>query len=237
MASANLDKVAIAVSHFDFYALSRKAPCFKRSEAMHLTRHFQLCVLLCCAARIFLPLPGAAQTSPAPGASQPRNGQHDFDWDIGAWKTHQKRLLHPLTGSTTWVEYNGTDVVQKLWDGGNMGRIQAEGPAGRLEIFTVRLYNPDSHQWSIYFTNSGSANLSQPVIGEFKDGRGEFYDQEPYNGRVILVRFSVSDITPNSCRFEQAFSADGGKTWEVNFVVTETLMKTKDEASLPPQPR
>lgn len=202
---------------------------------MSLTRYLPLCVLIFCMAPVFVPLHGAGQTS-ATGASQPRNGQHDFDWDIGSWKTHQKRLLHPLTGSTTWVEYTGTDVVKKLWDGGNMGRIQAEGPSGRLEIFTVRLYNPDSHQWSIYFTNSGSASLSQPVIGEFKDGRGEFYDQEPYNGRVILVRFSVSDITPTSCQFEQAFSADGGKTWEVNFVVTETL-KMKDEAAIPPELR
>jgi len=177
---------------------------------------------------------GEATASPgsASQAAPPRDGQHDFDWDIGTWKTHQRRLLHPLTGSTTWVEYEGTDVVRKVWDGANTGIIEAEGPAGHLEIFTVRLYNPDSHQWSISFTNSASGTLSVPVVGEFKNGRGEFYDQETYNGRTILVRFSVSDITAESCHFEQAFSDDGGKTWETNFIVAETLVKGGANATL-----
>jgi hypothetical protein len=158
-----------------------------------------------------------------------RDGQHDFDWDIGTWKTHQRRLLHPLTGSTTWVEYNGTDVVQKVWQGANVGKIEADGPAGHLEIFTLRLYNPQAHQWSIYFTNPASGTLSLPVVGGFKNGRAEFYDQETYNDRIIWVRFSISEITPNSCHFEQAFSPDGGKTWEPNFLVTETLMKDAND--------
>jgi hypothetical protein len=155
------------------------------------------------------------------------DGRHDFDWDIGTWKTHQKRLLRPLTGSTTWVEYHGTDVVRKIWDGANSGVIEADGPAGHLEIFTLRLYNPESHQWEITFTSPSTGTLSTPVVGEFKGGRADFYDQEPYNGRTIFVRFSISDITPNSCRFEQAFSADGGRTWEPNFIVTETRMEDR----------
>ena len=188
-------------------------------------------LLLLCALFAFLQ-PSQAhgrQTSGAVNANKPteRDGIHDFDWDTGTWKTHQKRLLHPLTGSTTWVEYNGTDVVRRIWDGANEGLVEADGPAGHLEIFTLRLYNPDSHQWAIYFTTKAGGTMSQPVAGEFKDGRGEFYDQEPYNGRMILVRFSISDITSNSCRFEQAFSADGGKTWEPNFIVAETLVKNE----------
>ena len=163
----------------------------------------------------------AALASQAPA----RDGRHDFDWDIGTWKTHQKRLLHPLTGSTTWVEYNGTDQVRRIWDGANVGQIEADGPASHLEILTMRLYNPETHEWSIYFTNPASGTLSAPAVGVFKDGRGEFFDQEAYNGRTILLRFSISDITPTSVRFAQAFSADGGKTWEENFIVTETLVK------------
>jgi hypothetical protein len=147
---------------------------------------------------------------------------HDFDWDIGTWKVHQRRLLHPLTGSTTWVEYDGTDTVQRIWDGANMGKIESNGPAGRLELYTLRLYNAAAHQWSIYFTSSGSGTLSPPVVGEFKNARGEFYDRETFNGKAILVRFRVSDITPNSCRFDQSFSGDGGKTWETNFIAVET---------------
>jgi len=158
-------------------------------------------------------------------ASAERDGQHDFDWDIGTWKTHQRRLLHPLTGSTTWVEYNGTDVVRKIWEGANSGVVEADGPSGHLEIFTLRLYNPQAHQWSISFTNPSTGTMSIPSVGEFKDGRGEFYDQETFNGRTILLRFNVSDITSTSCRFEQAFSDNGGRTWETNFIVTETRVK------------
>lgn len=158
--------------------------------------------------------------------SEDRYGQHDFDWDIGTWKIHVKRLQHPLTGSTAWVEYNGTDVVRKVWDGrANLGEVEWDGPAGHLELLTLRLYNPQAHQWNIYFANNATGTLSPSAVGEFTNGRGEFYDQETYNGRSILIRFGVSDITPNSCRFEQAFSTDGGKTWEVNLIVTETLVK------------
>lgn len=153
------------------------------------------------------------------------DASHDFDWDIGAWQTQQRRRLHPLTGSNTWVEYHGTDVVKRLWDGANSGMIEADGPAGHLEIFTIRLYNPDSHQWTISFTRPGVGEMLPPLSGEFNNGKAEFYDQEPYNGRQILVRFAISDITADSCRFEQSFSSDGGKTWEVNFIVNETRMK------------
>ena len=164
------------------------------------------------------------------GTVKGRDGQHDFDWDIGAWKVHMRRLLHPLTGSTTWVEYNGTDIVRKVWDGrANLGEVEVDGPAGHLELLTLRLYNPQAHQWSINITNSTTGTLSPPAVGELKDGHGEFYDQEPFNGRTILVRFGVSDITPDTCRFDQAFSADGGKTWEVNLIVTETLVKDEPE--------
>ena len=168
----------------------------------------------------------ASKASPQ-SASPQHDGKHDFDWDIGTWKTHQRRLLHPLTGSTTWVEYDGTDVVRKIWDGANQGLVEADGPAGHLEIYTLRLYNPEAHQWNIYFANSASGSLSLPVVGEFKNGHAEFYDQETYNGRAIFVRFSISDITADSCHFEQAFSADGGKTWDPNFIVTETLVKDR----------
>jgi hypothetical protein len=188
-------------------------------------------VLLCSVAVILQPRQGHAQQNSFTPKGSPRlvtvarDGQHDFDWDIGTWMTHQRRLLHPLTGSTTWVEYNGTDVVRKIWDGANSGVVEADGPSGHLEIFTLRLYNPESHQWSISFTNPATGTMSIPSVGEFKNGRGEFYDQETYNGRTILLRFDVSDITPTSCRFEQAFSDDGGKTWETNFIVTETRVK------------
>jgi hypothetical protein len=155
-----------------------------------------------------------------------RDGQHDFDWEIGTWKTHLKRLKGPLTGSTTWVEYDGTTVVRKVWDGrANILELDVTGPAGHIEALSLRLYNPDSRQWSLNFSNSASGTLSTPSIGEFKNGRGEFYDQEIFNGRAIFVRFIISCSTPDSCGFEQAFSDDGGKTWEVNWIATDTRVK------------
>lgn len=154
-----------------------------------------------------------------------RDGQHDFDFEIGKWKTHLRRLLHPLTGSTSWAEYEGTTIVRKVWNGrANLVELDVNGPAGHIEALSLRLYNPESHQWSLNFANSKGGSLGQPTIGEFKNGRGEFFDQETFNGRAILVRFVISDITPNSCRFEQAFSDDGGKSWEVNWIATDTRL-------------
>jgi hypothetical protein len=155
-----------------------------------------------------------------------RDGQHDFDFEIGNWKTHLSRLLHPLSGSTTWVQYDGTSVVRKVWNGrADLLELDVAGPAGHLEGLSLRLYNPESHQWSLNFSNSSGGTMSQPTVGEFKDGRGEFFDQESFGGRVILVRFVISDVTANSCRFEQAFSNDGGATWEVNWIATDTRIK------------
>ena len=155
-----------------------------------------------------------------------RDGEHDFDFEIGTWETHLSRLVHPLTGSTTWIEYEGTTVVRKVWNGrANLLELDADGPAGHFEGLSLRLYNPQSHQWSLNFASSSGGSMSQPTIGEFKNGRGEFFDQEMLNGRAIFVRFVISDITPTSCRFEQAFSADGGKTWEVNWIATDTRVK------------
>jgi hypothetical protein len=194
--------------------------------------YFPLCVLVVA----LLALQGSAQQNSkasktnSPQAPTQRDGQHDFDFEIGTWKTHLSRLLHPLTGSTTWVEYEGTSVVRKVWNGSaNLLELEAGGPAGHFEGLSLRLYNPQAHQWSLNFANSRAGILSQPTIGEFKNGRGEFFDQETYNGRTIFVRFIISDITPNSCHFEQAFSDDGGKTWEVNWIATDTRMKEESD--------
>jgi hypothetical protein len=155
--------------------------------------------------------------------SQQRDGQHDFDFHFGTWKTHLRRLLRPLTGSTTWVEYQGTTVVRKVWGGrANLVELAVDGPAGHLEGLSLRLYDPQSRQWSLNFSGLGSGSMSPPAVGRFTNGRGEFLNQETLNGRAILVRFVISDITSNSCRFEQSFSEDGGKTWELNWIAVDT---------------
>jgi hypothetical protein len=160
---------------------------------------------------------GASRTA-LQGPPAEQDGQHDFDFEFGAWKAHLSRLQHPLTGSTTWVEYEGTSVVRKVWDGrANVGELEVDGPAGHIEGLTLRLYNPQTRQWRISFANSKDGMLGEAMIGGFKDGRGEFFDHEPFNGRTIAVRFVFSDIAQDSFRFEQAFSDDDGKTWEVNW--------------------
>jgi hypothetical protein len=162
--------------------------------------------------------------------STEHDGQHDFDFEIGTWKTHLWRLVDPLTRSTKWVEYEGTSVVRKIWNGrANLVELEADGPTGHIEGLNLRLYNPQSRQWSLNFANSRGGTLSPPTIGEFKNGRGAFFSQETLNDRAILVRFVISDITPDSCRFEQAFSDDGGKTWEVNWIAIDTRMKDETD--------
>jgi hypothetical protein len=169
----------------------------------------------------------ASSSSPTHNVTnQKRDGQHDFDFEIGTWKTHLRRRLRPLTGSNDWVEYEGTSVVRKVLNGkANLVELVVDGPAGHIEGVSLRLYNPQSRQWSLNFANVKDGTLTVPSIGEFKNGRGEFFNHDTLNGRLIFVRFVISNITPTSCRFEQSFSDDGGKTWEVNWIATDTRVK------------
>ena len=161
--------------------------------------------------------------APVPRPQAVRDGQHDFDFSFGNWKSHIKRLDHPLTGSSTWVVWNASLTERKIWDGrANLEEMEADGPKSHLQGMTLRLYNPESHQWALSWANGGDGTLGQPAIGEFRDGRGEFMDQESFGGRAILVRQIYSEITPDAFHFEQAFSGDGGKTWEPNWIATVT---------------
>ena len=108
-------------------------------------------------------------------ASQQHDGQHDFDFVIGTWKSHTSRLRHPLTGSSTWDQYDGISVSRKVWNGrANLAELEADGSAGHLQVLCLRLYNPTSHQWNLNYANSTEGTLETPVIGSFKNGRGEF---------------------------------------------------------------
>jgi hypothetical protein len=188
---------------------------------MNALKSFRLFLLVCGLIVVLQPLQGLAAE---------RDGQHDFDFEIGTWKTHVKRRLRPLTGSTTWVEMNGISVVRKVLNGrANLVELIADSPSGHFEGMSLRLYNPQSRQWSLNFANASDGVMTPPTIGEFKDGRGEFYSQETLNGRAILVRFVITQINPDTCKFEQAFSDDGGKTWEENWIATDTRVKDEPE--------
>lgn len=164
-----------------------------------------------------------ADVPPAPAQVAPRDGSHDFDFEIGEWTTHVQRLAHPLSGSKQWLEYEGTSVVKSLLEGrANLVELKVQGAAGRIEGVSLRLYEPQSRQWTLNYTNIADGHLTPPVIGEFQGGSGRFYGQDSLNGRAILVRFIISEVTADSCRFEQAFSSDGGQSWEINWIATDT---------------
>jgi|HubBroStandDraft_5_1064220.scaffolds.fasta_scaffold82908_2 hypothetical protein len=165
---------------------------------------------------------GAQGASPASVAAA-RDGSHDFDAEIGQWTTHLRRLRHPLSGSTEWVEYEGTSTVRGLLDArANVVELKVQGAPGRIEGLSLRLYEPESHQWTLNFANLADGRLTVPMVGDFRDGIGRFYGLDSLNGRSILVRFVITRQTDSLWRFEQAFSDDGGRTWEVNWIATDT---------------
>jgi len=138
-------------------------------------------------------------------------------------KIHLSRLQDRLAGSTTWVQFDGTSVTRKVWNGrANLEEFEADSSQGHIEGLTLRLYNPLARQWSIYWANGRNGVLEQPMIGEFKNGHGEFFDQEPWKGRAVFVRFIWSNTTTKSPHFEQSSSDDGGRTWEVNWITDQT---------------
>lgn len=161
--------------------------------------------------------------APLPAYAQDSDGAHDFDFDLGAWKTHIVRRLHPFTGSADTIELNGTVTVRKIWGGrAQFEEIEADSPKGHWEGMTVFLYDPEARQWSMNFASSTVGKFSTPMIGGFAGGRGELIGPDTLDGRAILVRGVWSDFTPTTHQYQESYSADGGKTWEVEFTATKT---------------
>jgi hypothetical protein len=175
-------------------------------DTMNITSRFPIALLAACL--MLFAVPAAAS-----------DHQHDFDFEFGAWHAHLSRLLHPLSGSHIWTTYSGTSVVHKIWNGNaNFGEFDVRGPAGRIHGMSLRLYNPQTGQWSVYWANIRDGLLTQPLVGAITKERGEFESHDTLNGRPILARFIFSDFTPNSFRITQSFSADNGRTWEANWI-------------------
>lgn len=180
-------------------------------------------LVLCMVGLVSQPTPALAQADAAKQATWIRDGQHDFDFEIGTWTTRLSRLRNPLSGSTAWIDYAGTTVVRKVLDGrANLAELSVDGPAGRIEGLSLRLYEPGTRRWTLNFANIADGLLTQPMAGAFHDGRGEFFADDTFNGRPIRVRFVIMALERDQYRFEQAFSEDGGKTWEVNWIATDT---------------
>ena len=154
-------------------------------------------------------------------ATPQRDGAHDFDFLIGDWKAHVRRLPDRLNNSKAWDEYDGISNHHKLLDtNANFEQFEVTSPDKKLHLKaqTLRMYNPETHQWNIYGLDLDKGGLDAPVVGEFHGNRGEFYNHQTWKGRVILVRWMWLNISPKSARMEQSFSPDGGKHWEVNWI-------------------
>jgi hypothetical protein len=178
---------------------------------MNVASIFRITALF--AAVILLGAPSAAAT----------DHQHDFDFEFGSWHAHLTRLLHPLSGSHKWVDYNGTSVVHKVWNGkANLGELDVRGPAGRIHGLSLRLYSPQTKKWNVYWANANAGEITTPMIGGFSNGQGLFINNDTFNGRPILARFIFSKMTAHSFQIVQSFSPDNGRTWEANWVATFT---------------
>jgi len=190
---------------------------------MGLSIHSCLGALFAALGVVVVPLPvRAADPASAPAAGA-RDGAHDFDFNLGVWKTHITRRLHPLSASSDSIELTGTVSVRKVWNGrAQLEEIEADGPRGHWQALTLFLYNPQAHQWTQSFSNSADGTFAGSLIGSFRDGHGELYAQDTVDGRTILVRGTWSGIKATSHKYEEDYSGDGGKTWQPAFIATLT---------------
>lgn len=166
-------------------------------------------------------VPARAQAA-APSSAM-RDGRHDFDFELGTWKFRVRRLANAMSGGHRWVELDGTTKTCRLWNGrAQIEQMEVSGAGQSIEGMTLRLYNPQTHQWSLYWaTSKGGSIGGPPNIGEFKDGVGEFYADDMYEGRYVLIRYVWSRITARSAHFEQSLSGDGGRTWVANWITDQ----------------
>lgn len=169
-------------------------------------------------------LPAVAFAAPvAATAPQVRDGQHDFDWEFGTWTTELRRLRDPLTGKSEWITYTGSSQVRPaVGTRSNLVELEVHGTAGMIAGVSLRLYRPDTGEWFLHFANLANGVMSDPVHGSFVNGVGTFYGEDTVRGKAVLVRFLIKPLNDKQWRFEQAYSADGGKTWEDNWIAVDT---------------
>jgi hypothetical protein len=150
---------------------------------------------------------------------QEQDGRADFDFFVGSWTFRNRCLREWLQGSTSWEAFEGRSVVRKILGGlGHIEEVTLERASGNTKELVVRLFDPETHQWSVHEADNRNGFDPRPVIGEFKDGRIEGYSHMPWEGKYIFRRVIWSDIAAASFHWEQAFSSDGGTTWETNWI-------------------
>jgi hypothetical protein len=164
---------------------------------------------------------------PSPASSTITDGQRDFNCEIGTWRSTVQVLADPLSETPDeWLEFTGTSTVRPLMDRrANVVEFEVSGPNGRIDALNLRLYEPQAQRWSLTFVNMRDGLLTPAVYGGFRDGVGEFYGDDQLGGRPIKVRFLIVRTSEDEARFEQAFSADGGATWETNWIAVDRRIR------------
>jgi len=180
------------------------------------------CMLEACQPRITVAQPLQRTGEKMTRSESESTGLHDFDFLVGHWQVHHRRLKERLANSREWMEFEGTSVSQKIMGGAALVDDNVlEFPPGAYRAAGLRAFDSRSGQWSIWWLDGRTplGPLEPPVRGGFQDGTGTFLADETFNGIPIRVRFTWSHITPTSCHWEQAFSTDGGATWETNWIM------------------
>jgi hypothetical protein len=155
------------------------------------------------------------------------NGARDFDFLIGDWSVLHRRLKRRLAGDTDWIEFAGPGSVRTILDGlGNIDEYRIDLPGDAYKGATLRLFNPVTGLWSIYWMDSRNPGvLDPPMTGQFRNGKGLFFGADTFEGKPIDIRFIWTPVSGTQCRWEQAFSADRGNTWETNWTMAFTRVK------------
>jgi hypothetical protein len=169
----------------------------------------------------------AFAAAPSKGETTMIDHAHDFDFLIGKWRVQHRRLKARLAGSHEWQEFGGTSELQMTMNGqGTFDDNFLDLPGGAYRAVGLRGYDPKTQTWAIWWLDARQPHtLEPPVMGNFQNGVGTFEGNDTFNGKPIVVRFLWSHITANSAQWEQAFSPDGGKSWETNWVMHFTRVQ------------
>jgi hypothetical protein len=168
-----------------------------------------------------------ALSAPTTGPSTMTTHAHDFDFLVGKWRVHHRRLVGRLVGSTNWQEFDGTSEMTMTMGGqGTFDENFIDIPSGAYRAVGIRGYDPKTETWAIWWLDARNPHsIEPPVFGNFENGLGTFVGDDTNNGKPVKCRFEWSRITPNSAHWGQALSPDGGKTWETNWVMDFTRVE------------
>lgn len=171
---------------------------------------------LLCTALGALASPGLAEATQ--GTAGPRSAK--FDFLFGRWSVTHRKLRRRLAGSSEWHAFPGTLEVAPILGGlGNFDVNRLDDPAGPYEAHSLRLYNPAAGHWSIWWLDARVPAIDAPVVGGFTGAKGSFFSDETFDGRPIKVRTTYAPFGPDAAQWTQAFLAEGGGSWEVNWIM------------------